>query len=66
MLKYTGFKANIERTEGSYSKYSSIDDKIDPFHYYTTLTKFGLVRASMMLHKKLEMTKLTEMKELIW
>ncbi len=44
--KYTGFKANIERTEGSYSKYSSIDDKIDPFHYYTTLTKFGLGRAS--------------------
>jgi N-acetyl sugar amidotransferase len=44
--KNTGFKANIERTEGSYSKYSSIDDKIDPFHYYTTLTKFGLGRAS--------------------
>lgn len=44
--KHTGFKANIERTEGSYSKYSSIDDKIDPFHYYTTLTKFGLGRAS--------------------
>jgi len=44
--KHTGFKANTERTEGSYSKYSSIDDKIDPFHYYTTLTKFGLGRAS--------------------
>ena len=33
-------------TEGSYSKYSSIDDRIDPFHYYTTLIKFGLGRAS--------------------
>ena len=42
----TGFQANTERTEGSYSKYSSIDDKIDPFHYYTTLIKFGLGRAS--------------------
>lgn len=42
----TGFKPNSERTEGSYSKYSSIDDKIDPFHYYTTLIKFGLGRAS--------------------
>ena len=42
----TGFKPNTERTEGSYSKYSSIDDKIDPFHYYTTLIKFGLGRAS--------------------
>lgn len=42
----TGFKPNPERTEGTYSKYSSIDDKIDPFHYYTTLAKFGLGRAS--------------------
>jgi N-acetyl sugar amidotransferase len=42
----TGFKPNSERTEGSYSKYSSLDDKIDPFHYYTTLIKFGLGRAS--------------------
>jgi N-acetyl sugar amidotransferase len=42
----TGFTANTERTEGSYSKYSSIDDKIDPFHYYTTYIKFGLGRAS--------------------
>ena len=42
----TGFKTNTERTEGSYSKYSSIDDKIDPFHYYTTLIKFGIGRAT--------------------
>lgn len=42
----TGFAPNPERTEGTYSKYSSIDDKIDPFHYYTTLAKFGLGRAS--------------------
>ena len=42
----TAFKANTERTEGSYSKYSSIDDKIDPFHYYTTLIKFGIGRAT--------------------
>jgi N-acetyl sugar amidotransferase len=42
----TGFKANTERTEGSYSKYSSIDDKIDPFHYYTTFIKFGIGRAT--------------------
>ena len=42
----TGFRANTERTEGSYSKYSSIDDKTDPFHYYTTLIKFGIGRAT--------------------
>ena len=42
----TGFKANTERTEGTYSKYSSIDDCIDMFHYYTTLIKFGIGRAT--------------------
>ncbi len=42
----TGFKANSERTEGTYSKYASIDDKIDNFHYYTTLIKFGIGRAT--------------------
>ena len=42
----TGFKANPVRTEGTYSKYSSIDDKIDPFHYYTTLIKFGIGRCT--------------------
>jgi N-acetyl sugar amidotransferase len=42
----TGFKGNTERTEGSYSKYSSIDDKIDPLHYFTTYIKFGIGRAT--------------------
>jgi N-acetyl sugar amidotransferase len=42
----TGFRANTERTEGSYSKYSSIDDKIDPLHYFTTFIKFGIGRAT--------------------
>lgn len=41
-----GFEANTERTEGSYSKYSSIDDRIDPLHYYTTYIKFGIGRAT--------------------
>ena len=36
-VENTGFETNTERTEGSYSKYSSIDDQIDPFHYYTCL-----------------------------
>ena len=45
-VENTGFKPNTERTEGSYSKYSGIDDKIDPLHYYTTFIKYGLGRAS--------------------
>lgn len=42
----TGFKAAPERTVGTYSKYSSIDDKIDDFHYYTTYVKFGIGRTT--------------------
>src|SRR5262249_32718127 len=30
----------------TYSKYSSIDDKIDDLHYYTTFVKFGIGRAT--------------------
>ena len=41
-----GFKAAPERTQGTYSKYNSIDDKIDDFHYYTTFVKFGIGRAT--------------------
>lgn len=45
-VENTGFKARPFRTQGTYSKYNSIDDKIDDLHYYTTYTKFGLGRAS--------------------
>ena len=41
-----GFVASPERTPGTYSKYNSIDDKIDDLHYYTTGIKFGIGRAS--------------------
>jgi hypothetical protein len=41
-----GFRASPERTPGTYSKYNSIDDRIDDFHYYTTHIKFGIGRAT--------------------
>ncbi|MEN6348188.1 MAG: N-acetyl sugar amidotransferase [Syntrophomonas sp.] len=41
-----GFTASPERTAGTYSKYNSIDDKIDDYHYYTTYIKFGIGRAT--------------------
>lgn len=41
-----GFAANPFRTEGTYSKYNSLDDKIDGLHYFTTWIKFGLGRAT--------------------
>lgn len=45
-VENTDFMPNDERTEGSYSKYSSMDDKIDWLHYYTTHAKFGIGRAT--------------------
>lgn len=45
-VEHAAFEANTERTEGTYSKYNSIDDRMDGLHYYTTYVKFGLGRAS--------------------
>tara|TARA_Y100000816_G_scaffold281096_1_gene255254 strand:+ start:636 stop:1856 length:1221 start_codon:yes stop_codon:yes gene_type:complete len=45
-VKNTGFSPRPFRTQGTFSKYNSIDDKIDDLHYYTTFIKFGIGRAS--------------------
>lgn len=45
-VENANFKSNTERTEGTYSKYNSIDDKLDRYHYWTTLVKFGIGRAT--------------------
>lgn len=58
-VENTGFQANSERTEGTYSKYSSIDDQIDMFHYYTTLIKFGIGRATYDAAQEIRNGKLT-------
>lgn len=58
-VENTGFSANTERTEGSYSKYSSIDDKIDPFHYFTTLIKFGIGRSTYDAAQEIRNLKIT-------
>jgi N-acetyl sugar amidotransferase len=42
----TGFEANSERSEGTYSKYASLDDEIDGFHYYLSYIKFGIGRTT--------------------
>jgi N-acetyl sugar amidotransferase len=45
-VEHGGFQASPERTPGTYSKYNSIDDRIDDLHYFTTGIKFGIGRAS--------------------
>ncbi len=45
-VENSNFQPNDRRTEGTYTRYSSIDDKMDPLHYYTTFIKFGIGRAT--------------------
>jgi N-acetyl sugar amidotransferase len=45
-VEHSGFEPNPERTEGTYTKFKSLDDRIDGFHYYTTYIKFGIGRAT--------------------
>ncbi len=45
-VEHGDFEASPERTSGTYSKYNSIDDRIDDFHYYTTRIKFGIGRTT--------------------
>jgi N-acetyl sugar amidotransferase len=44
--EHTGFQPNTERNEGTFSKYASLDDKIDGFHYYLSYIKFGIGRTT--------------------
>lgn len=45
--KYCGFEPNPEgRSEGTYSKYASLDDKTDGFHFYLQFIKFGFGRCT--------------------
>ena len=44
--EHTGFIPNSERSEGTYSKYASLDDQIDGFHYWLGFVKFGIGRAT--------------------
>jgi len=43
----TAFQANPDgRSEGTYSKYASLDDRTDGFHFYLAYIKFGIARAT--------------------
>lgn len=58
-VENTGFKARPFRTQGTYSKYNSIDDKIDDLHYYTTFIKFGIGRATYDASQEIRNSHLT-------
>lgn len=54
-----GFLPNSERSEGTYSRYASLDDKIDCLHYYCSYIKFGIGRATMDAAQEIRNGKLT-------
>jgi len=46
-VKHLEFETNDEgRTKSIYTKYASLDDKQDGFHFYLSYMKFGMGRAS--------------------
>jgi len=58
-VEHCGFRPRPFRTEGTFSKYNSIDDKIDDLHYYTTFVKFGIGRATYDVSQELRNDHLT-------
>jgi len=58
-VENSNFRPRPFRTEGTYSKYNSIDDKIDDLHYYTTFIKFGIGRATYDVSQELRNDHLT-------
>ena len=55
----TGFEPAYERSIGTYSRYTEIDDKIVPFHFYTTFIKFGIGRATYDASQEIRNGKIT-------
>lgn len=57
--EHTGFTANAERSEGTYSKYASLDDRLDGYHYYLGFVKFGIGRATSDTAHEIRDSKIT-------
>ncbi len=45
-MEHCGFQPNPVRTDGTFTKFCSLDDRIDGLQYYTTYVKFGIGRAT--------------------
>ncbi len=43
-VDHCAFEADDQRTDGTYGKYASIDDKFESLHYYCHYIKFGIGR----------------------
>jgi N-acetyl sugar amidotransferase len=54
-----GFEAAEERSEGTYSKYTELDDKLPPINFYTMHVKFGIGRAMYDASQEIRNNKIT-------
>ena len=43
-VKNCGFKPDTERVDGTYGRYTGLDDKFEWIHFYCQFIKFGLAR----------------------
>ncbi len=57
--EHTGFTPNTERSEGTYSKYASLDDRIDGYHYHLAYIKFGIGRTTSDAAHEIRDSKIT-------
>jgi N-acetyl sugar amidotransferase len=58
-VKNTGFQPNEMRTNGTFSKYSGIDDIMEDLHYYMQYIKFGMGRCTWDAAQEVRTGKLT-------
>ena len=54
-----GFTPAPERNSGSYSRYSSLDDKLDDFNFYCHYIKYGLGRATFDTSQEIRNNEIT-------
>lgn len=54
-----GFEAAEERSEGTYCKYTELDDKLPPINFYTMHIKFGVGRAMYDASQEIRNKKIT-------
>ncbi len=57
--EHNNFTVNPEHSEGTYSKYASLDDRLDGFHYYLGFVKFGIGRATSDAAHEIRDSKIT-------
>ena len=61
-----GMEVCDERTEGTYGKYSSLDDKIDGLHFFTSYIKFMVGRTRFDASQKFDLDTYLEKKVLLY